>query len=489
LDRDGRHRSSVELVDVFALTPLLLVWASAALAATAPVQHRSTVLLERNLNPPVDAKGRPWRVEVLRDGSYEQEEPLASANARRDGTWRHAKVPADRPVRLRVRTEDDDVWWVSPVPFAPGELERTGTIDLGMLPVVGIARIGKQPLPGEVVFTDAAGSLVRFVSNVDGELEGALPRAGFWTSRVRSSAEAFDRSLEVDVIGQEPDEPSFVDVHFPDPALRGEVVDEKGNPVVGFTLAIREARVPTETLEKYEGSTFRYERIAPGEYLVRILAPWRSSPTYRILIPHDDDPDYVKAVVDTRRDFHGRVVSTTGATVPGGIGWLTPDPNGGWSAWQVVPRGPRAAFRGSLPSSAERACLVLHSPGHAMSISAWPATDEQQEIVVSPVGGILDLEVPLVPGLIPVLIRNGCFVHVGLLARAPGSSRDDHGSYLRVLSPLAEPGAYSLCGLTSAEITALPGGVPAFPRCVHGVLAAGARLGLNLGAGTPDVGP
>ncbi len=418
---------------------------------------------------------------MLRDGSTEQEEPLAAASARRDGTWRHAKVPADSPVRLRVKTEDDDVWWVSPEPFAPGVGERTGTIDLGMLPVVGTARIGKQPLPGEVVFTDAAGSLVRFVSNVDGKFEGALPRAGSWTSRVRSSAAALDRSLEVNVIEPEPEELSFVDVHFPDPALRGEVVDEKRNPVVGFTLAIREERVPTETLEKYEGSTFRYERISAGVYFVRILAPWRSSPTYRIHVPHDDDPDYVKAAVDTKREFRGRVVSPTGAPVPGGRGWITPDPNGGWESGQVLPRGPNAEFRAWLPASAERACLLLFPFGYAASLSARPVTEEPVDIVVSPAAGTLVLEIPVLPNVRSVLFRGGCFAYEGaLLGR--GSTREDFGAFVRITPPPIEPGPYSLCSVSQEQLVRLEGGPTTFPSCVHGILAPGGRLILDLAA-------
>lgn len=468
---------------------LLFVAFSAASATTATAPDREFVLVERRLSPAVDARGRPWRVEVLRADPAGPEEILAVANARLDGWWRHARVPAAAPVRLRVCTEDGDVWWVSTVPFAPDGVERTGTIDLGMLPVLGIVRVGKQPLPGLVVFTDEVGSLVRFVSTIDGEFEGALPRAGTWTTQVKSSAATFDRSLEVEVREPETEAPSFVDVHFRDSALRGEVVDEKGNPADGFTLAISEVGASTETLEEYEGSTFRYERVAPGHYFVRLFAPRKTSPTYAIEIPHDDDPDFIRAALDTRKEFRGRVVSPAGAPVSGGRGILTFDGDEGWTRPIVSPAGPRAAFRFSLPSSARWACLILHPPGHATTISSWPATDEEHRIVVSPVGGDLTLEAPREAGRMTLVFRNGCFDFVASLAQKQGAVNDDRGAYVRVALPAMEAGAYSLCNVTSKEKAAFPGGAPAFPRCVHGVLALGGRLELDLGKERPGAAP
>lgn len=462
---------------MLALTVLFLAGPQIAMPDHASEPARF-VVLERSLRPPVDARGRPWRVEVLRSDAAGPEEVVASANAHRDGRWRHAKVPAGSPIRLRVRTEDGDVWWISPLPFAPEGDGQEGAIDLGMVPVRGVARVGKQPLAGEVVFAREEGSVIHLVSNVEGELEGALPDTGPWTARVRSSAAAFDRSLEVEVPDPEPDAPSFVDIHFRDPALRGVVVDPKGNPVAGFTLAIREEGASTDTLEKFEGSTFRYERVGPGVYRFRVRAPWKSSPTYRIRIPDDDDPDFVKAVLEPRKEFRGRVVSTAGTPLPGGWGLVNPDGSEGWSRDLVLPRGPLAEFHANLPERAARACIVLHPPGHAVRITTWPMTEEPHQFVVSAIGGVLVLDYPRLPDRVTVLVKDECFDFPASLVSRSGV--DDRGSYARVVSPPMEPGTYSLCSASTAELAAFRGNLAALPTCVHGALAPGGRLDLNL---------
>lgn len=458
---------------------LLLAAPQVAAGAPAPDPPRY-VRLERRLLPPRDALGRPWRVEVVRSDPASPEKVLASAGTDLDGTWLHARVPTRSPIRLRVVTEGGDVRWVSPVPFAPEGEGQEGAIELGMVPVRGVVRIGRQPLAGEVVFRDEEGLVVRLVSGADGTFEGALPRSGAWTAHVKSSAAALDRPLELEVPEPEPDAPAFVDVHFRDPALRGVVVDPKGKPVEGFTLVIREVGVSTETHEKFEGSTFRYERLGPGDYHVRVQAPWKSSPTYAVRIPHDDDPDFVRVVLGPRREFRGRVVSSTGAPVPGGWGLVTPDGDEGWSRRQVHPHGPLAEFRATLPESALRACLVLHSPGHAVLIGPWSVTEEEQPIRVSPVGGTLVLESPRVPGRWTLLVRNGCFEFPAGLAGRAGGALDDRGSHVRVVSPPMEPGPYTLCSVSSAGHAALRAGAPAPRSCVHGELTPGGRLTLSL---------
>lgn len=473
----------------------LLPQTSAATPRVAGPEAFGFVALERTLAPAVDARGRPWRVEVVPEtADGPGGEGIVTAAARPDGTWRHARVPSPVAARLRVSTEDGDVWWVSPEPFSTAEAERSGRIDLALVSVRGVARVGKQPLPGLVTFTDDAGLRVRFVSGVDGDFSGALPRAGSWSVRVRSSRVALDRTRTAEVAepsarrGETPP-PAFVDVRFPDRAIRGEVVDAEGKPVERFKLSIGEAGTATDSIEEFDGGVFRYDRIATGTtYRVTAVVPYRSSATYLVRVPEDDDPEYVRAVIGQRREVRGHVVSTTGRPVPDGRGTFSTVPSGGLDRSWFTPRGSRAGFSAPISSPTDFACILLSSPGHAVHFSRQELTTDDHEIVVTPMGGTLVLSAPTEPLRIPALFRGGCALRLSRLSEMPGAIVDGRGGRIEVVSPPVEPGSWSLCLVTRGELESYKGGDPEYPACVHGVLAGGESLELALpGVGFPVV--
>mgnify|MGYP001396268247 FL=1 len=453
------------------------------------------VALERVLVPPVDARGRPWHVAVVpetADGSGR--DTIAAAAARPDGTWRHAKVPSPVTARLRVSTEEGDVWWVSPEPISTADVEPSGRIDLALVTVRGVARVGKQPLPGLVTFTDDAGLRVSFVSGIDGDFSGALPRAGSWSVRVRSAKVLLDRTTTAEV-----EEPSarrgetpptaFADVRFPDRAIRGEVVDAEGKPVERFKLSIGEAGGGAEWVEDFDGGVFRYDRIATGTASrITAVVPYRSSATYLVGVPEDDDPEYVRAVIGQRREVHGHVVSTTGRPVPDGRGTVSTVPSGGLDRSWFTPRGSRAGFSAPISSPTDFACILLSSPGHAVHFSRQELTTDDHEIVVTPMGGTLVLSAPTEPLRIPALFRGGCALRLSRLSEMPGAIVGGRGGRIEVVSPPVEPGPWSLCLVTRGELESYKGGDPEYPACVHGVLAGGESLELALpGVGFPVV--
>lgn len=470
---------------MLALTVLFLAGPQIAMPAQASEPARF-VVVERSLRPPVDARGRPWRVEVLRSDAAGPEELVASANARRDGRWRHEKVPAGSPVRLRVSTEEGDIWWISPLPFAPEGDGQEMEIDLGMVPVRGVARVGKQPLAGIVTFTDGSGTKVGLVADAEGAFAGALPRAGSWTVRAKSVSARFDREMEVELPEPETTRegkalPPFVDVHFPDSAIRGEVVDEEGEPVEEFTLWVSLAGVATSVPWTFQGSTFRYDRIALGTaYDIFIKVPWRSSPSYRIEVPADDDPEYVRAVVGSWKPFRGHVVSAAGQPVRNGYGYLATVPGNGLDRGWIVPRGIRAPFEGRVPASALFACVVFFPRDFALHVSKQATEGDDHEIVVRPDGGRLEMTSPVDPLRVAALFHDGCAVRLGTVAKSLGatSRRGDDG--LEVSLPLVEPGPWSLCLVTRGELEAYVDGDPPFPLCAHGVVEPGGTLALSL---------
>lgn len=458
----------------------------AMLALLSALAVQSLVRLERTLEPPVDAKGRPWRVEVVAEGGAGKEPPLAAAGARPDGRWIHAGVPAGGAVRLRVRTEDGDTWWTSPEAFDPAAAPREETIALGLVPVRGVARVGKQPLPGLVAFTDASGAKVGLVANVNGRFEGALPRDGKWTVRAKSVRAAFEKEMEVEVPRPATTRegkalPTSVDVHFPDLAIRGEVVDEEGKPVEGFELRISVAGEANSVPWTYAGSTFRYDRIAVGTtYELYVTVPGRSSPVFRIEVPPDDDPEYLKAVVRKWRPFRGHVVSPESRPVRAAHGYLATVPGNGLDRAWIVPRGLRAPVEGRVPESARYACVVFFPRGGALHVSRHETEGDDHEIVVRPDGGRLDLTTPVDPLRVAALFHDGCAVRVGTLAKTQGATsyRGDEG--LEVSLPLVEPGPWSLCLVTPGELETYVGDQPEFPVCAHGVLETGRSLELSV---------
>lgn len=446
----------------------------------------SFVTLERTLAPPVDAKGRPWMVEVVAEGGSEKEPPVVAAPAARDGRWLHAKVPAGTAVRLRVRTEDGDTWWTSPEPFDPAEAPREGAIELRVVPVRGVARVGKQPLAGFASFTDGSGAKVGIVVDADGRFEGALPGDGKWMVRAKSVRAAFEKEMEVEVPRPETTRegrslPSFLDVHFPDLAIRGEVVDEEGRPVEGFTMYVHVTGEGNSAPWTQAGSTFRYDRIALGTtYDFQVVVPGRPSPRYRIEVPADDDPEYVRAVVTKWKPFRGHVVSASGRPVKDAYGYLATVPGNGLDHHWIAPRGARAPVEGSVPERAQFACVVLYPRDLAIHVSRHETEGDDHALVVGPESGRLELTTPVDPFRVATLFHDGCAVRLGSLEKTRGATsyRGDEGN--EVSLPFAEPGPWSLCLLTPGEYETYVGEAPDFPLCAHGVLEAGGRLELKV---------
>lgn len=455
----------------------------------------SFVTIERTLTPPLDAKGRPWFVEVVAEGGSGQEPPAAAAPAGRDGRWLHARVPTGRPMRLRVRTEEGDTWWTSPEPFDPAEAPREEAIEPGIVPVRGVARVGKQPLAGLATFTDGRGAKVSLVVDADGRFEGALPRDGKWTVRAKSARARFEKEMEVEVPRPETTREgkaraSFVDVHFPDFAIRGEVVDEEGKPVEGFTMYIHVAGEVNSAPWPHAGSTFRYDRIALGTtYDLFVSVPGRPSPRYRIEVPADDDPEYVRAVVRKWRPFHGHLLSTAGRPVWDAYGYLATVPGNGLDHHWIVPRGVRAPVEGRVPEGAKYTCVVLYPRDLAIQVSRHETEGDDHEIVVRPDGGRLELTTPVDPLRVAALFHGGCAVRLGTVEKTKGATswRGDEG--LEVSLPLVEPGPWSFCLVTPGELESYVGEAPTFPLCAHGVVEAGGRLELTIPEAAPTPQP
>jgi hypothetical protein len=136
--------------------------------------------------------------------------------------------------------------------------------------VKGQIRLGDQPLAATLLFGGHANSLsAQARSSAEGTFEVALPASGRWNIDVRATHPRLLRRLQG--ISIEVDERSGraeLDLELPDTTLRGQTVDEEGNPLPGCVVLMVSSTVrePPANLPSDDKGGFEFSGIPPGEY-------------------------------------------------------------------------------------------------------------------------------------------------------------------------------------------------------------------------------
>ncbi len=439
--------------------------------------------LELGVRPPLDPAGSTWIVEVIemRTGAAPErvvESPLAA-----DGSWSYARMVTGRRYVVRLKTSLGVGWWKDVEPFEMAAAHLRRSIEVRVEEVRGKVLLGRRPIAAVVTFGgEGRFPAIRMESDVSGRFEGKLPRLGAWSVSVRSSGPTVLRSTDVDVPAPGDDGVSDVEVRLPGGGLPGEIVNEAGDRVPNAVLAIVARGWREANTELIPDGTFLLEGLADGEYVVSAFLPRGGAESDGVLVRIEDGEveEPVRLVLLPLHAIRGRTVAAPGIGLPRASVERLPDPGPVPLRGSLPPAGLDGSWVAEVARTRDFACLIHGSPGRATRMFRMEPRPEQQEVLLTSVGGELVVNATKMPegGPFPALFHNGCMGYQRALGRQGLAAESEESGVVRVQG-LFEPGEYSLCMITHEEHATYGGGRPAFPSCVHGTLLPGARLELT----------
>ena len=183
------------------------------------------------IDPPLDPKGRRWRIVLDRDAiPMRPSAAIAEGPATADGTWTRDGIEAGK-YRLDLYDGDGAAYEHLLVSIQPnGPPVR---LQMDAIVVRGTLRAGHQALPAALHFMNQRGpGDLTLVSREDGTFAGMFPAAGKYDIEITPEKSEQHLRKQVDV---EPSAQGIVqlDIDLPGGVIHGNVVDESGAPATG----------------------------------------------------------------------------------------------------------------------------------------------------------------------------------------------------------------------------------------------------------------
>ena len=443
--------------------------------------------LEIYIDPPTPPIGEAWMAELSRIDR--QGGPLAETVegvVPPGGAWRIEGI-ADGQYFLDVRTTEDREESRGGVPAWHGQSLEVGAdtaqifVTIPVVAVTGRLTLGKEPLPGELVFGTRHGLPRRtLVVDEEGVFTGWLPRSGVWEIDVLAE----ELSI-VTTVQREIENGADLEIEIPKTHLSGQVIRENRDPAARAIVYIRSQSQRTEIFADDAGV---FEAIGLPEGSVSLHAAHHRLKSGAQLVTLDEDSERsVVLVVRPVTSRTGRVIGPAGAGVAGAQvtalvaeDVLNPLPPSGITDED-------GNFELDLPKHARSLLLAVAAPGFAFRAFRASALEEPLMIPVSQESGTLNIELP--PSYDPrrwdspkvvVLHGSGASYLIQLVRWAAMNGRHQPDWPLRTVAPLMEPGPYSICWAVAGELAALMVGSSAAFDCESGELAASGELTLTL---------
>jgi hypothetical protein len=458
----------------------LIVYADTELELLRSLVLAPPASLEVVLDPPRDPWDQAWRIELSSTSELShQVEPVASAESREDGSWRHEGL-APGTYSLQVKSGTEAIWHSQEI-----EIDREGAqlhVDLPAVRVRGSVRLGDQPLVADLWFGGKHGAQkVRLKSDESGEFKGVLPREGAWNVEIVSQAPKVHRSVPGLAVKKSPGAgEARVEIALPHTVLLGRVVRERGEPAdhaIVFVTALGGQEPPFPEHAGADGE-FRLEGLPPGQVLLSAQAPpgdeteaWTPA---ALADGHEGEP--VTLTVRPHLTLSGTVASAAGG-VPGARieAWPARDPLAFMAPQATDVEG---RFTTRLPPGTREVSLVVYPPGFALRALRLPVDPGMPvTLPVEAAGGTLVLESTTPLSRDDFTSAGVAALHNGVLLyyvnlRNWSAFNGQAGDPRRLVIPQVEAGEYTVCRIFQDEpAVLLAGGLPT-DRCVTGHVPA-----------------
>lgn len=462
--------------------------------ANPPLTLDFPKVLELVLNPPLDAEGKPWSVELSQlDRSSMHMSKMASTIAGEDGTWKKEGL-SQGSYMIRIASYRGDTWLLRQI-----EIDDSPSpvfLDMELVRVAGTVKLGETPLRALLTFGGRFGAQrITARSDDEGRFELVLPRAGAWAVHIESEAPPVIREVpDVHVAPRPGKDVAEIELELPDTWLRGRVVDESNKRVARAIVNVKTSGKTEESQvqgRSDESGEFEFSGLPPGPLLIGADADGeRSSDRVTLQIVEGKDPEPVVLKVTPQLRISGTVVSATGAVTgakvkaaPVGVPYFTA---------RAVTSDAQGRFEIFLPPAAREMFLAVAAPGFAFRMLRLPVTQERQITVgVDQTAGNLILEsddphtIPEAGSPYVVILHQGSLEALPLLSAWAMMAGEAPGSSTRSTIPNVEPGEYRACWMHPSEKAGFDLGVIPQGRCAEGLLSPNGELTLRLPS-SPD---
>jgi len=451
------------------------------------------VRIEVEVIPPLDPLEQAWELSLYewgRMGTFQtRRRPLVSERASEAGTWESGPLSPGEYFLL-LSTSWGSSWDSREISLATSDKLVHFLTDI--VPVRGTVILGDVPIAARISFirdadeeSGAGGSTVNAQTNFDGEFECDLPGEGVWTVHVASKQPLVQRMVpEVRVSRVGGSQIAHVDIELADFRIRGRVVDGAGDGVPYAVVVLRDLGPHQGALgaETDDQGRFEVHGLAEGRYSGYAREGDRQSDNVEFEVRKDRSPHDLVLKLKEDATVRGRVVGGVGTGVPGAsVAWMT----AAASSHAPATTGLDGAFETRIPRGKITVLLYVLAPGYALHVERWNGQREGFVLKVSQLGGTVILggvgDVTA-SGRFPALFRNGLIIPwlkgwAGLHGSPQPSDSEATWSI-----PMLEPGIYSACGVTLADLpAAIEAGATGFVSdCDTGTLSPGNILELEL---------
>jgi hypothetical protein len=462
----------------------------------APLELRPPAILRVAVEPPLDPRGRAWRLRLLTSrGPHSGHLLVRDARVSEHGTWSLAHLPASA-YELSLTDADGAIWHNAQLDLQPGVgVER---IAIRLLNVEGRVAVGERPFTGRVKLIDHAGRVhATFVTDEQGAFAGHFPsvdlEAARWGAELESAAPRVRRTLWDVQPERTADARLSFDLTLSGGSIEGVVVDERGAPRAALVQArehavTRAAGGAASRIDAFaSGADGRFELagLEPGEYHVHAAigadAGFETMSDVVSVQASAGRPARVRLVLKSTLVVIGRVTTPSGAALPGVTVSVVPADFPDLPA-RVRTTDAEGRFDVRLPEGTQHVHVNAWANGVGRRLMGRGLTpDRRLDFEIDPsAGGLLVFDFAQAePDLASAYVfHDGGFV--GLAPLAHWGRLHGEGAAAGVLRvPLMAPGEYRVCRLFSFAdyIAAAAGGLPA-ARCQAGRLPAGGELRL-----------
>lgn len=419
------------------------------------------------IDPPLDPKGRRWRIVLNHDAIPLRPVPaVADALAAADGTWSHGGIEAGK-YRLEIDDGGGGVYEHHLVSIQPNGAPVR--VQMDAIVVRGIVRAGHEPLAATLHFLNRRGpGDLTLVSGADGTFAGTFPAPGKYS--VEITPEKSEQRLRKQVAIEAGAEGiARLTIELPGGTVRGVVADEAGNHVPGIVRLYYGDGGTAMSVSTADDGSFVLIGVEPGQTVLnaRSRINGESGP-----VPYSVSDDSNKSVTLTlhpRRNVTTWIVAPSGQPVAGAVVRFS-----NRFFWHEEVSGPGGDATFSVPRGIDRVDVIIAAAGfpvHLMTLAISPDMDVNPQIALGSTASRLVLDIgpsPPWPALAPVNASVG-FHWLPEFFGSPAGGPHSPNSTARGFEFELEPGTYTLCpDLQFSE------------KCIQRTLAPGAETSVDV---------